>query len=306
MINIGKQIIGFETSAEASETISSINRLTGEKMASFSVATITEVDRAVEKATAAFQVYRKISGVKKAAFLEAIADEIIGLGDALITVCCAESGLPKGRIEGERGRTVGQLKLFADLLKEGSWLDARIETANSERVPLPKPDIRSMQIALGPVVVFGASNFPRAFSGAGGDTASALAAGCCTIVKAHPAHLVTSSLIGKAINKAAIATEMPDGVFSLLFGDGPVLGAQLVKHPGIKAVAFTGSFGAGKAIYDMAVRRETPIPVYAEMGSTNPVFILPRALSEKPQLLAKAFSSSVTLGVGQFCTKKTP
>ena len=302
MINIAKQIIGFETSAEASETISSINRLTGEKMASFSVATITEVDRAVEKATAAFQIYRKISGVKKAAFLEAIADEIIGLGDKLITVCCAESGLPKGRIEGERGRTVGQLKLFADLLKEGSWLDARIETANSERVPLPKPDIRSMQIALGPVVVFGASNFPLAFSVAGGDTASALAAGCCTIVKAHPAHLVTSSLIGKAINKAAIATEMPDGVFSLLFGDGPVLGAQLVKHPGIKAVAFTGSFGAGKAIYDMAVRRETPIPVYAEMGSTNPVFILPQALSEKPQLLAKAFSSSVTLGVGQFCT----
>ncbi|WP_426329548.1 aldehyde dehydrogenase (NADP(+)) [Pedobacter sp. R-06] len=302
MINLGEQIIGFETSAEASETISSISRLTGEKMASFSVATITEVDRAVEKATAAFQVYRKISGVKKAAFLEAIADEIIGLGDELITVCCAESGLPKGRIEGERGRTVGQLKLFADLLKEGSWLDARIETANSDRLPLPKPDIRSMQIALGPVVVFGASNFPLAFSVAGGDTASALAAGCCTIVKAHPAHLVTSSLIGKAINKAAIATEMPDGVFSLLFGDGPVLGAQLVKHPGIKAVAFTGSFGAGKAIYDMAVRRETPIPVYAEMGSTNPVFILPRALSEKPQLLAKAFSSSVTLGVGQFCT----
>ncbi|MBT2561195.1 aldehyde dehydrogenase (NADP(+)) [Pedobacter sp. ISL-68] len=302
MINIGKQIIGFETSAEASDMISSINRLTGEKIAAFSVATITEVDRAVEKATAAFQVYRKISGVKKAAFLEAIAKEIIDLGDELITVCCAESGLPKGRIEGERGRTVGQLKLFAELLKEGSWLDARIETANPDRVPLPKPDIRSMHIPLGPVVVFGASNFPLAFSVAGGDTASALAAGCCTIVKAHPTHLVTSSLIGNAINKAAISTEMPDGVFSLLFGDGPVLGAQLVKHPGIKAVAFTGSFGAGKAIYDMAVRRETPIPVYAEMGSTNPVFILPQALLEKSQSLANGFSGSVTLGVGQFCT----
>ncbi|RZK75676.1 MAG: aldehyde dehydrogenase (NADP(+)), partial [Pedobacter sp.] len=302
MINIGKQIIGFETSAEANETISSISRLTGEKMASFSVATIAEVDRAVEKATAAFQIYRKVSGVKKAAFLEAIASEIIDIGDELITICCAESGLPKGRIEGERGRTVGQLKLFSDLLKEGSWLDARIETADSERVPLAKPDIRSMQIPIGPVVVFGASNFPLAFSVAGGDTASALAAGCCVIVKAHPAHLVTSSLIGMAINKAAISTGMPDGVFSLLFGDGPVLGAQLVKHPGVGAVAFTGSFGAGKAIYDMAVRRKIPIPVYAEMGSTNPVFVLPQAISEKSQLLSKEFSSSVTIGVGQFCT----
>lgn len=302
MINVGKQIIGFETSAEARETISSISRANGEQIASFSVATITEVDRAVEKANAAFQIYRKISGLKKAAFLEAIADEIIGLGAELITICCAESGLPKARIEGERGRTVAQLKLFADLLKEGSWLDARIETANPERLPLPKPDIRSIQIPLGPVVVFGASNFPLAFSVAGGDSASALAAGCCIIVKAHPAHLLTSSLIGKAINKAAVSTEMPDGVFSLLFGDGPILGAQLVKHPGIKAVAFTGSFGAGKAIYDMAVRRETPIPVYAEMGSTNPVFILPQALLEKSQSLANGFSNSVTLGVGQFCT----
>jgi len=302
MIEIGKQIIGFETSAEASETVSSISRATGEKKASFSVATINEVDRAVEKATAGFQIYRKISGVKKAAFLEAIAHEIIGLGDELITICSAESGLPKSRLEGERGRTVNQLKLFADLLTEGSWLGARIETANSERLPIPKPDIRFMQIPLGPVVVFGASNFPLAFSVAGGDTASALAAGCCVIVKAHPAHLATSSLVGEAINRAAISTDMPDGVFSLLFGDGPVLGAQLVKHPEIKAVAFTGSFTAGKIIYDMAVRRETPIPVYAEMGSTNPVFILPQALSEKPQLLANEFSGSVTQGVGQFCT----
>src|SRR6202000_432155 len=180
------------------------------------------------------------------AFLEAIANEIVAIGDELITICCAESALPKGRIEGERGRTTGQLKLFADLLKEGSWLDARIETANPERTPIPKPDIRYLQIPLGPIVIFGASNFPLAFSVAGGDTASALAAGCTVVVKAPPAHPATSELIGKAIQKAAQSTGMPDGVFSLLFGDGPVLGGQLVKHPEIKAVGFTGSFAGGK------------------------------------------------------------
>ncbi|WP_448698316.1 aldehyde dehydrogenase (NADP(+)) [Mucilaginibacter sp. AW1-3] len=302
MMVVVEQIIGFETSAEGRDTMISIDPANGDKVAEFFIATAEEVDKAVEKAAAAFQQYRKRSGAEKAGFLEAIANEIMAIGDELITVCCAESGLPQGRIVGERGRTTGQLKLFADLLKEGSWLDARIETANPERVPLPKPDIRYMQIALGPVVVFGASNFPLAFSVAGGDTASALAAGCSVVVKAHPAHPATSWLIGKAIQKAARSTGMPDGVFSLLFGDGPVLGAQLVKHPEIKAVGFTGSFGAGKAIYDMAVRREVPIPVYAEMGSTNPVFILPQALKNLGDPIAKGFSGSVTLGVGQFCT----
>jgi NADP-dependent aldehyde dehydrogenase len=298
----GTHIIGFESSAQGAKVMTSINPANGEKLGEFVVATPGEVDRAVNKAAAAFQVYRKKSGLEKARFLEAIADEIVAIGDELITVCCAESALPKGRIEGERGRTTGQLRLFANLLKEGSWLDARIETAEPERVPLPKPDIRSMQIPLGPVVVFGASNFPLAFSVAGGDTTSALAAGCCVVVKAHPAHLTTSWLVGQAIQKAARATGMPDGVFSLLFGDGPVLGSQLVQHPEVTAVGFTGSFGAGKAIYDLAVRRDVPIPVYAEMGSTNPVFVLPEALHSQADVFAKGFSGSVTLGVGQFCT----
>ena len=299
---IGKQLIGFEESAAGTATISSVNPATGEKIEEFAVATEAEVNQAVAKAATAFQVYRKKSGAEKAAFLEAIAAEIIAIGDELITTCCAESALPKGRIEGERVRTTGQLKLFADLLKEGSWLDARIETANPERTPLPKPDIRYMQMPLGPVVVFGASNFPLAFSVAGGDTASALAAGCTVVVKAHPAHPATSALVGKAIQKAAKSTGMPDGVFSLLFGDGPVLGGLLVKHPEVKAVGFTGSYNAGKAIFDLAVRREVPIPVYAEMGSTNPVFVLPGILQTQAEAFAKGFAGSVTLGVGQFCT----
>jgi alpha-ketoglutaric semialdehyde dehydrogenase len=298
----GKQIIGFEQSAEGKDLLPSVNPATGEKLGEFYRATPAEVDKAAAKAASAFQVYRKKSGAEKAAFLEAIAAEIIAIGEELITVCCAESALPKGRIEGERGRTTGQLKLFADLLREGSWLDARIETANPERVPIPKPDIRFMHIPLGPVVVFGASNFPLAFSVAGGDTASALAAGCPVIVKVHPAHPATSELVGKAIQKAAKITGMPDGVFSLLFGDGPILGTQLVTHPEVKAVGFTGSYAAGKALFDAAMRREVPIPVYSEMGSTNPVFILPEIARNQAEAFAKGFSGSVTLGVGQFCT----
>jgi NADP-dependent aldehyde dehydrogenase len=231
-----------------------------------------------------------------------IADELMALGDELLDVCCTETALPKARIEGERFRTVNQLKLFAQLVKEGSWVNARIETALPERMPIPKPDIRFMHIALGPVVVFGASNFPLAFSVAGGDTASALASGCPVIVKAHSAHPATSELVGKAIQKAAQKVNMPDGVFSMLFGDGPKVGTLLVKHPEVKAVGFTGSFKGGKALFDAAVSRETPIPVYAEMGSTNPVFILPEAIHQRSDKIAQGFSGSVTLGVGQFCT----
>ncbi len=297
-----KQIIGFEQSAEGKDMLHSVNPATGEKVGDFYKATADEADKAVEKATAAFQVYRKKSGKEKAAFLDAIASEILALGDKLVTICCTESALPKGRIEGEMGRTANQLKMFATLLREGSWLDARIETANPDRVPAPKPDIRYMQIPLGPVVVFGASNFPLAFSAAGGDTASALAAGCPVIVKAHSAHPATSELVAKAIQKAAKATDMPDGVFSLLFGDGSTIGSQLVKHPDVKAVGFTGSYTGGKALFDLAVRREVPIPVYAEMGSTNPVFILPEMMRNEAEAFAKNFAGSVTLGVGQFCT----
>ncbi len=299
----GKQIIGFENIASGSEKFNSFNPATGEKLKyTFSTATTEEINTAAEKAARAFQVYRKKSGAEKAIFLETIGEEIIALGDELVTVCCQESALPKGRIEGERGRTVNQLKLFANLLREGSWLDARIETADPDRTPLPKPDIRYMEIGLGPAVVFGASNFPLAFSVAGGDTASALAAGCPVIVKAHPAHPGTSELVGKAIQKAAKQANMPDGVFSLLFDKGIEVGVQLVKHPAVKAVGLTGSFKAGKAVFDAAVSREVPIPVYAEMGSSNPVFILPEIMREQGEKIAAGFSGSVTLGVGQFCT----
>jgi NADP-dependent aldehyde dehydrogenase len=188
------------------------------------------------------------------------------------------------------------------MLREGSWLDARIETADTSRTPLPKPDVRYMHVGLGPVVVFGASNFPLAFSVAGGDTASALAAGCPVIVKVHSAHPATGELVGKAIQQAAQKTGMPDGVFSMLHGDGSVVGVQLVKHKNIKAVGLTGSFKAGKSLFDIAAKRDEPIPVYAEMGSTNPVFILPEAMRLNKEKIAQGFSASVTLGIGQFCT----
>jgi NADP-dependent aldehyde dehydrogenase len=297
------QIIGQEYSTLSKETFHSCHAAGGEnKDFLFYSATTEEVNKAAEKVASAFQVYRKKSGVEKATFLEAIAEEIMNAGDELITTSMAETALPQARLQGERGRTTGQLKMFADLLREGSWVDARIETAQPDRTPLPKLDIRFMHLPLGPVVVFGASNFPLAFSVAGGDTASALAAGCSVIVKAHPAHPATSAIVGKAIQKAAERTGMPDGVFSLLFDKGIEVGMQLVKHPLVKAVGFTGSFKGGKAIYDAAVSRPEPIPVYAEMGSSNPVFILPQAMKEKGTAIAEGYATSVTLGVGQFCT----
>lgn len=299
----GIQLIGFDNSAAGNEHFSSINPATGEVLQyTFRKATESEVNIASEKAASAFQIYRRKSGIEKAIFLETIVDEIQNLGDQLIETCCAETALPKARIEGERSRTLHQLLMFAAMLREGSWLDARIETADAMRSPLPKPDIRYLHIGLGPVVVFGASNFPLAFSVAGGDTASALAAGCPVIVKAHSAHPATAELVAKAIRAAATKTQMPDGIFSLLHGDGQVVGIKLVTHPQVKAVGLTGSFTAGKALYDAAVKRKEPIPVYAEMGSTNPVFILPEALQTQQEKIAKGFAASVTLGVGQFCT----
>ncbi len=297
------QIIGFEQSGSGDEIFYSYNPITQTNNDySFYKATPDEVNYAVVKAAIAFNVYRKKSGVEKANFLAAIAEELLNTGDDLVNVCCSETGLPAARIEGERIRTVNQLKMFAALLREGSWVDARIETAIPDRTPVPKPDLRFMHIPIGPVVVFGASNFPLAFSVAGGDTASALASGCPVVVKAHSAHPATSSIVGKAIQTAASKTSMPDGVFSLLFGDGITTGMQLVKHPQVKAVGFTGSYYAGKALYDAAVSRREPIPVYAEMGSTNPVFILPQAMKERGQEIAAGYSAAVTLGVGQFCT----
>ena len=297
------QIIGFDHSGSGDEIFYSYNpvKQTNNEYR-FYKATPDEVNDAVVKAAAAFQVYRKKSGVEKANFLATIAEELLNTGDDLVTVCCNETGLPVARIEGERIRTVNQLKMFAALLREGSWVDARIETAIPDRTPVPKPDLRFMHIPIGPVAVFGASNFPLAFSVAGGDTASALAAGCPVVVKAHPAHPATSAIVGKLIQTAARKTGMPDGVFSVLFDNGIDAGMQLVKHPLVKAVGFTGSYKAGKALYDAAVSRPEPIPVYAEMGSTNPVFILPQAMKERGQEIAAAYSAAVTLGVGQFCT----
>lgn len=299
----GAQIIGFEISSTGSQKFNGLNPATGAQLEnSFLQATADEVNKAGEKAAAAFEVYSRLSGKKKAEFLEAIAEEIVNIGDELIQLCTAETGLPAARITSERGRTVGQLRLFADVLREGSWVNARIETAQPSRQPLPKPDIRMMMRPLGPVAVFGASNFPLAFSVAGGDTASALAAGCPVVVKAHPAHPGTSELVGTAIITAAKKTGMPDGVFSLIQGNGIDTGTALVSHPLIKAVGFTGSFQGGTALYKIAQQRPEPIPVYAEMGSTNPVFILPRIMKQNGAQLTQQLSASVTLGTGQFCT----
>lgn len=285
-------------------TFNAVNPATGAEMSpAFHEATSQEIDNAILKAEEAFLAYSKKSGRERALFLEKIADEIMALGDGLIHRCNEETGLPAARLTGERGRTVNQLRLFAQLLREGSWVDARIDTAEPERQPVPKPDIRSMQKALGPVGIFGASNFPLAFSVTGGDTASALAAGSPVVVKAHPAHPGTCEMIANAIRNAIEKANLPEGVFSMVHGQSTEVGMAIVEHPLIKAIGFTGSFKGGKAIFDAAVRRPEPIPVYAEMGSTNPVFILPGALRDKKEEIAKGLTASATLGVGQFCTK---
>lgn len=271
-------------------------------MSTIKNSTAQDVDVAMEKAAEAFKVYRKKSGKEKAVFLRAIADEIEKLGDELIKCCSRETNLPEARITGERNRTTGQLRMFASLVEEGSWVEARIDTAQPDRQPLPKPDIRKMNVAIGPVVVFGASNFPLAFSTAGGDTASALAAGCTVVVKAHSGHPQTSELITSAVLKAAKATGMPDGVFANLHGSGSEVGSALVKHPHTRAVGFTGSFKGGMALFDLANKRPHPIPVFAEMGSINPVFILPGALKKRAEQVAEMYAASITQGVGQFCT----
>lgn len=299
----GKNIIGNRFSQDSSVTFQGENPATGQKLEPiFYEASQKEINEAIEKASEAFQSYRNKTGNEKARFLEAIAEEIVAIGSELITRASEESGLPEARLTGERGRTVGQLKLFAQLLREGSWVDARIDRAEPDRKPLPRADIRSMQKALGPVGVFGASNFPLAFSVAGGDTVSALAAGCPVVFKAHPAQPGTCELVGLAIQRAVEKTNMPEGTFSMINGRSTAVGMALVQHPLIKAIGFTGSFFGGKALFDEANKRPEPIPVYAEMGSTNPVFILPRMLKEKGEKIAQDLAASVTLGVGQFCT----
>jgi len=284
-------------------TFYAINPTNNEQLeGTYTNATNEEINEAVQKATKAFSIYRKKEKESIANFLEQVADEILNLGDALLERCHLETALPLGRLQGERGRTMNQLKLFASVVREGSWVDARIDTAIPDRSPFPKSDIRHILQPLGPVAVFGASNFPLAFSVAGGDTASALAAGCPVIVKGHPAHPGTSEMIATAFHKAIQKCGMPEGTFSMVQGNTNKVGQTLVEHPNIKAVGFTGSFRGGKALFDLANARPEPIPVYAEMGSTNPVFILPNALKEKAATIAAGMAHSITLGVGQFCT----
>ncbi|TAI48527.1 aldehyde dehydrogenase (NADP(+)) [Flagellimonas allohymeniacidonis] len=284
------------------ENLQSINPVTQTVIPQkFVVATSDEINSAAENANEAWKTYRKTSGKEKASFLSDIVLELESLGDTLVHKAMEESGLPEGRIRGELGRTCNQLLQFADLLKEGDWVDAIIDEALPHREPLPRADIRKMSVALGPVAVFTASNFPLAFSTAGGDTASALAAGCPVLVKAHPSHLGTNHLVAGAIIQAAQKNNLPKGVFASLNG-GVETGQQLVGHPLIKAVGFTGSYTGGKALFDLANRRTTPIPVYAEMGSNNPIFILNRKLSENAETLASTIANSVNLGAGQFCT----
>ena len=299
----GKNYIGREQSAKGSKTFKTFNpQLNIENPSIFTEATSEEIDLAVALASEAFKTFRSISGKQKAEFLNAIADEILALDDVLIQTYCSETGLPEGRAKGERGRTVFQLRSFAELVLDGSWVDATIDTAQPDRTPVPKPDLRKMLIPLGPVVVFGASNFPLAYSTAGGDTAAALAAGCPVIVKSHPMHAGTGELVASAIIKAAEKTNMPNGVFSNLNSSGIEVGVQLVKNQGVKAIGFTGSIKGGRALYDLASQREEPIPVFAEMGSINPVVILPEALKNRSGSIAKTYASSITLGAGQFCT----
>ncbi|QCI95950.1 aldehyde dehydrogenase (NADP(+)) [Novosphingobium sp. EMRT-2] len=261
-----------------------------------------EVDAACAAAAAAFDSYRATGREERAAFLEAIAAEILAIGDELIEAAMVESGLPRARLEGERGRTVGQLRLFADVVRKGAWQQLRIDPALPDRQPLPRPDLRLRMIPVGPVAVFGASNFPLAFSTAGGDTASALAAGCPVVVKGHPAHPRTGALVAAAITRAVAASGLPAGVFGHLVGPSNDLGAALVQDPRIAAVGFTGSRGGGLALVRLAQSRDVPIPVYAEMSSINPVLLLPEALKARGSALGAAFIGSLTMGAGQFCT----
>ncbi|AGP41397.1 2,5-dioxovalerate dehydrogenase [Sorangium cellulosum] len=280
-----------------------LNAATGEKLGAYRDATAAEIDAAARAAAEAAQAFADLAPELRARFLETAADEIVALGDALIQTAHRETGLPVARLEGERGRTTGQLRLFAAVVREGSWVDARIDPALPDRKPLPRPDLRRMLRPIGPVAIFGASNFPLAFSVAGGDTASALAAGNPVVVKAHPAHPGTSDLVASALRSAVQKAGLPAGVFGMVHGASPEVSLLLVRHEAIQAVGFTGSTRAGRALCDAAAARPRPIPVFAEMSSINPLVVLPGALRERRDAIAEGLASSCTLGVGQFCTK---
>ncbi|QJR11501.1 Alpha-ketoglutaric semialdehyde dehydrogenase 3 [Usitatibacter rugosus] len=299
----GRMLIGAQDAEGREAALKGLDPATGAELEpAYGGADATHLERACGLAAAAFDTYRETSPEARAKFLETIADNILAIGDTLIVRAMQESGLPRPRLEGERGRTMGQLKLFAEVVREGSWMDLRVDPAMPERKPMPRSDLRLRNIPVGPVAIFGASNFPLAFSVAGGDTASALAAGCPVVVKAHPAHPGTSELVGRAIQAAVKSCGLPEGVFSMLYGAGNWLGGALVSDPRIKAVGFTGSRQGGVALMKIANARPEPIPVYAEMSSINPVLVLPHALASRGEAIAKAFIGSLTLGAGQFCT----
>lgn len=301
----GTSFIGGEQqSARNSNFFTAVNPATGEEIAPpFACTSAQDIDRAARLAQEAFQSYRRVSGAVRAQFLRAIASNLNTVAEELLTRAHLECGLPMARLEGELVRTTHQLRLFAEMAEESSWVDARIDPALPDRKPLPRPDIRSMLRPLGPIVVFGASNFPLAFSVAGGDTASALAAGNPVMVKAHPAHPGASEIAGSAIVRAVESCRLHPGTFALLFDAGTAVARALVEHPNVRAVAFTGSLRAGRVLMDLAAARPEPIPCFTEMGSTNPLFVLPEALAARAEEIAQGLYTSFTLGVGQFCTK---
>jgi alpha-ketoglutaric semialdehyde dehydrogenase len=299
----GGSLIGFGSSGAEGATFKAFDPAKNTPLEpSFLSATAADVERAAELAALAAPVLARLSGAARGKFLRAIAANLETKVDDLVARAMQETALPEPRLRGEVARTAGQLRLYAEAAEQGGWLDARIETALPDRKPLPKPDHRSMMRPLGPVVVFGSSNFPFAYSVAGGDTASAFAAGCPVIVKAHPAHPGTSELTGRLILHAVRDCGLPEGTFSLLFDAGFEIGQALVKHAAIKAAGFTGSVKGGRALTDLGAARPEPIPVYAEMGSVNPVFILPGAIAERSAVMVDGLHASSTLGVGQFCT----
>jgi len=299
----GTQFIGTRESSASDDTFRALNPVTGEELdPPFHEATEAEIDEAVTLADESFSEFRDRLAEGRADFLEAICEEILGLGDELLERTSAETGYPIARCTMERDRAVNQARLFAELIREGSWVDARIDLGDPTRKPAPRPDVRSLLQPVGPVAVFGASNFPIAISVFGADTVSAFASGCPVVVKAHPAHPGTCELVASAIRKAAAHTRMPEGVFSLIHGRSHEVGKWIVQHPKITAAAFTGSLAGGRALFDAANARPAPIPFYAEMGSINPVFVLPGALKSRPTQIADGFVNALTLGTGQFCT----
>jgi len=296
----GKQFIQGQRSQQGQDELYSVDATTGETLATFYAATEQEANAACVAAAEAFQVFRQTTIEQRAQLLNTIADELDALDDGFIHKVMQETALPEGRIRGERARTSGQMRLFASVLARGDFLGARIDTALPDRAPLPRPDLRQAKLGVGPVAVFGASNFPLAFSTAGGDTASALAAGCSIVMKAHTGHMITAEYVAGAITVALEKCGLPGGVFNMLYGSN--IGGVVVRHPEIQAVGFTGSLRGGRAICDMAAARPQPIAVFAEMSSINPMLLLPEALQNRGTEIARQLTDSVVAGCGQFCT----